>query len=1371
MPDATTNGQFEPFEPFVSLRDLFAANAEIQTLRRERKDPLKPTIEIYLARVRATGVVLAAGSERRAAQSVLDYWSGVLAREGGAFEDVVLDEFNEQRVSELPDDKNPYRGLAPFREDDSRLFFGRQSIVKRACERLVKQRWLSVVGASGSGKSSCVMAGIVPALRQRAVPGSDVWRYFPPIVPGANPLAALWRLLNQARLLPPEMQRDDVTHALRTNAQYLLSLMPADTPVLIVVDQFEEIFTLCPDEAERVAFADALLALSSSAGARHTVIVTMRTEFLDNLARLPALQERFEDATTERMRALNAAELREAIEAPAQAIGLRFEPQLLDRIIDDAVGESEALPLLQVLLMELWKRREHNLITRDSYERIGGWRAALTVAADSFYKDLSVDEQELTRHVLLRVVRPGEGDSFDSKRVTRAELASIGRPPDAIDAVLRKLVAAGLLRESDSPIAEERQFEISHEALVRNWLNFRRWLNAERAALQQRNKIADAALVWRSSGKHSSVLLRGVVLQEALRSRTTLQRQGLGLGREENRFLDVSLQRARLRRLAWWASALAAIIVAVVWISHDRMMRGRAEKLASQALEDERFATAGRLATLARQFSAERLDLSLLLSLTAYHVKPTPEVESALLSGIQQSTYLERFFPTSKVSKSPLIALSRLSNRHELMAAHADGTVARWDVNTSNVVFLRRQEDGDEYTSAVFSADGRWLARVKAHHEVTVVDLTNDRVVDSFKSEFVSGLELSESGRLLAMTHWVTPQKRNVTAIQTSVREVQKQRTLRTADSSHSIARADASAFSPDERWLITAGTRQMTALIVRTGETVPFEEPVGLESSTPTALAVSPDGRLLAGGDSGGRITMWSMDTHRIVLRPWVHHIGPVRTVAFTADGRSLVTAGADNVLTLSPIRAWRPGLEYQRLNQSRLTGHGGSVLQLVAGRESFVSAGEQSIVLWRVNARVILERPLDHSPTRGYTAAMSTDGSAIVARASTAQESSAVWVRNSAGKYIAERLVLPPAETGRLDRGGHEALMPALAVSGSGRVVAYGDGTAGFQVSWRTPARRFEHALSAPARVSCLALNVEGTRLAVGMVDGSVQIWTLSQDSDRPTAKPLRQAVRAHTAVVRTLAFDRRGRLLSGTADSRLIAFDTSGHVMDAWRTAGEDASESIPDGADGMQTRDMPGVLGLAVDLRSGKFVTISDGNALTLWNANHAIQPIEPSLRQVNLQGVSISPDATRLAGGIGNAALSLWAVSSSKAGGTATTAAESSPRIVPLGSLRSTSRSQTWLFDRLEVLGFTVDGSDLVSMGTGPIRLWDVRVDSWRRIACDIANRDLTQGEWDRYVGDNKKWMSTCGRSTAPEFSASARRWTRVSDKSAARVQP
>ncbi len=556
-------------EPFLSLTSIRDTHRELLQRRRLEEDSTSFFADVltFMQRAQLGGMYLDSDNDRWAVQNLIDYWDNQLYHaQIDAPEETLLAEFRPEMQPEIPDDKCPYVGLDAFHLNDNSFFFGREALIKDLLDQVLVHRLIAVTGPSGSGKSSVVLAGLLPRLQAGALPGSETWHYYPPLVPGAAPLAHLVELLKPADLADASSWTIENIRKLRHDPEHLTRMVDAahaETAVL-TIDQFEETFTLCQDESERDAFFNNLLHLAQSDGAPHRLILTMRTDYEIRLDAIPPLQALFKRGET-RVTSMNAAELRDAIEKPALPIGLKFDDELIDAIIREILGEPAALPLLQFALLKLWDNREKNRITWEVYRRIGGVMAALENTAEEVYKSFIPEEQITSRRLMLRLVQPSQGLEVTRARVRRHVLYQAGEAQDRVDRVLQKWVDAHLIRLTEGETPEDDQLEVAHEALVRNWPRLVGWLDKERVRLRQRQRLTTQAEHWTENGRDPGLLLRGSALLEAQQYEefNTLEKAFISASLEEREREEIEKERLRKRDRRF---SLALAILAVLSI-------------------------------------------------------------------------------------------------------------------------------------------------------------------------------------------------------------------------------------------------------------------------------------------------------------------------------------------------------------------------------------------------------------------------------------------------------------------------------------------------------------------------------------------------------------------------------------------------------------------------------------------------------------------------------------------------------------------------------------------------------------------------------------------------------------------------------------
>jgi serine/threonine protein kinase/WD40 repeat protein len=443
---------------------------------------------------------------------------------------------------------NPYKGLRAFQEADAADFYGREALVDQLLTELDDSRelhrFLAIVGPSGSGKSSLVKAGLIPAIKRGALPGSQNW-YVLEMQPGPRPLEELEIGLiglatDPVAGLREQLERDE--HGLFRAARIVLP--KDDTQLLLVIDQFEEIYTLVEDGQRIKHLMDLLHAAATDPRSRLRIVITIRADFYDR----PLMFRGFGDLVSERHLSvvpLSSEELTSAIVSPAKAVGVSVTSDLIAEIVADVVEQPGALPLLQYAMTELFDRREDGSIKRGGYEAIGGVFGALGKRSEEVYSALSSESQEIARQLFLRLVTLGEGTEDTRRRVLRTEITSLWEEPAAAGMVIEAFGSSRLLSFDHDPISRDPTVEVAHEALIAEWERLRRWLDQSRADVRLQRLLSSAASEWTASDGDPSFLLRGTRLDqfEAWAARTEI-----ALTQLERDFLDASLAERRARQ-------------------------------------------------------------------------------------------------------------------------------------------------------------------------------------------------------------------------------------------------------------------------------------------------------------------------------------------------------------------------------------------------------------------------------------------------------------------------------------------------------------------------------------------------------------------------------------------------------------------------------------------------------------------------------------------------------------------------------------------------------------------------------------------------------------------------------------------------------
>lgn len=820
---------------------------------------------------------------------------------------------------------NPYKGLRPYQEADANDFFGRESLVNTLIHRVSAARFLAVVGPSGIGKSSVVKAGLLPALRQGAIPGSENW-YIAEMVPGAHPFEELEQALSSVAVNPPasliEPMEKDARGLLRT----IRRILPAEEGVqlVLIIDQFEELFTLVENEDRRKHFLESLLVAVSAPRTPLRVIVTLRADFYDRPLQYQPLAAWFKQHT-ELVLPLTRDELMWAIQEPAQRLGVRLEDGLVAEIIADVNEQPGALPLMQYALTETFAARRSGWMTRQAYTIIGGVLGAMTRRADEIYRGLSPDEQELVRQIFLRLVTVGEGTEDARRRVRLAELHEIAVELELADgrvsALLEIFGAARLLTFDRDPATREPTVEVAHEALLRRWDGLQRWLNEYRDDIRLQRQLASAAADWEAAGRDEGFLLHGAKLSQY---EAWQQEAKLPLMVHERTFLETSLsyqrtkekeeadrrrreletaqhlaalerQRAqeqahaasRLRRRAWWlAGALAiASVLAVLTLFAGRQALKNEEIAERSALVSQSLALASG-AQAAR--ADDNHDLALALALAANEIEQPPAFVERTLYEIAMAPGTVRQIVGGGGWRWAMDA--HPGNR--IAASGADDMIViLWDYTTGEEIMRLEGEHSDSIGGVRFTPDGRFLLSGAYDDWMILWDIQSGNPVRRMLNPTgdVNGLDISPDGRL---------------AVAGTEYGIATLWDLETGDQVGALTHNPELqilpvAFGPDGR-LVATGAEDGTIIIWDVAKQTPVHRLDGIESGGVVfGLDFSPDGQLLAVAGQSDAIRLFDVRTgEQVGVLPG--HPDWVFDVDFSPDGSQLVVGTRDGAVML---------------------------------------------------------------------------------------------------------------------------------------------------------------------------------------------------------------------------------------------------------------------------------------------------------------------------------------------------------------------------------------------------------------------------------------------------------------------------------------
>jgi DNA-binding SARP family transcriptional activator/tRNA A-37 threonylcarbamoyl transferase component Bud32 len=678
------------------------------------------------------------------------------------------------------DIRNPYKGLRPFLEADAGDFFGREAFIESLLDRMsltAGARFIAVVGASGSGKSSVVRGGLVAAIRRGAIEGSDRW-FVTEMVPGHHPLEELDAALMRVAIRPPAGLLARLESGPRGLVEVVDAILPEGTELLLVVDQLEEVFTLTESEDDRALLLESLRVATAEPSSRLRVVATLRADFYDRPLRYPRIGQLLA-STTEVLSALTPEELERAIVRPAERAGLSIDGGVVPQIAADVAEQPGALPLVQYALTELYDRREEGRLTLEAYRDIGGVGGALAASAEHLYATRQPAGRNAVRQLFLRLVTLGEGAADTRRRVTRSELSTLEVDASTMDSALHAYGRHRLLTFDRDPATREPTVEVAHEALLSAWERLGGWIDKAREDVRINRRLSDAAHEWERNGREPSFLLSGSRLEqfESWGSATNL-----ALGLEERGYLSASvarrdeeraaedartlrermLERRSVKRLQALVVALTAAALVAGTLTAIALNRNASAQRASRVAAARELLTAA-----AANFEIDR-QFAILLGLEA--ARTTQDVDGTVLPEVEQ--FLRRAAPavaidTTLILGSAIRGGSATPDGSAIALVDEAGSVGVWDLrNGSRILALPSDTvcdssgcpevfwvslSDDAHLLATGDGDGLvHLWDLRSGREVVTVSTDTTAFAATFGGPLARPAALSPDGRLLA---------------------------------------------------------------------------------------------------------------------------------------------------------------------------------------------------------------------------------------------------------------------------------------------------------------------------------------------------------------------------------------------------------------------------------------------------------------------------------------------------------------------------------------------------------------------------------------------------------------------------------------------
>lgn len=1144
---------------------------------------------------------------------------------------------------------SPYRGLSAFQIDDAPLFFGREVLTEKLRLRFKAlyaapdaTRLLAVLGPSGSGKSSVARAGLLAALAAHPLPGPQAVRRIA-IKPGEHPLRTLALALQPPSVepsSPPDLaaQRkfiEDLGQPNKRDEFDGLTLWAANlpdaaaSPLVLLVDQFEEVYTACRDPSERDAFVGLLLHAAGDRARHVAVLLTLRSDFLGETHRQHPELNRLVAEQAVIVPAMSRDELRRAIVEPAIRAGMPIDETTVELLLMESRGSEGALPLLEFALTRIWEGLLTGRPAGATLRDIGGIGGALASTAKGVYSALSEPEQVIARRALVRLVQLGEGTRDTRRRAPIGQLGGRGDREADVLAVMRKFAVDNARMVTLSSRAGETVAEVTHETLFDHWTELRSWIDEGRADRRFHDRVAESARLWNEDRSRSGRLWRppDLDLLRAFRARRiedlstldeaffTAAEQAQGAELTEKR------QRARFLRLGLaLVSVLLAITVGIAGYAVKQQRAAAHERDHAEQRELDMVVEQGRQLLLGKdaraiealvrlQHAQARGSRSPMLShLLAEAARPLDALRLVLPGHSAEVTVVSyspdgRRIATSNLNQlriwdaesgklmlTPMCLMTNFTsvayspNGRRIVTGGKDGTAQVLDAQSGELLNTL-QGHFSPVTSASYSPDGRCIVTSSEDQTARVWDARSRRVLTTLQghSSFVSSASYSPDGR------YIVTSSGDKTA---RIWDAQSGRTLITL-LGHSAPVTSAN-YSPDGRCIVT-GSRDQTARVwnAQSGQLL---HTLQSHSSSVHSASYSPDGRRIVTSSGDHTARVWDAQSGQL-LYVLQGHSSSVHRASYSPDGRWIVTSGTNQT-----VQVW--DTKSGQLLTS-LQGHGASITSVnysPDGRRIVTGSVDQTARVWDAQSGRLLTT-LQGQATAINSVSHSPDGSSIVI--GSAEQNPRVW----------------SAQTGQLltTLYGHSSGVTSASYSPDGRriVTSSLDQTArvwdaqsgALLITWRGHS----------AGVTSARFSPDGSHIVTASWDQTAQVW------DARNGQLLTSLV-GHSSFVNSASYSPDGRrIVTGSGDQTARIWDAQSGELLTTLTGHLSAVTSATYSPDGR------------------RIVTSSGDQTARIWDAQSGQLLTALVGHSSGVNSASYSPDSRRIVTGSGDQTARIWDV--------------------------------------------------------------------------------------------------------------------------------
>ncbi|WP_427157181.1 eIF2A-related protein [Aliinostoc sp. HNIBRCY26] len=1207
---------------------------------------------------------------------------------------------NQQKPTALDLKICPYRGLKAFSEEDAQYFYGRESLTQQLIAHITHQSFLAVVGASGSGKSSVVQAGLTAQLRLgKQIPNSDSW-LIKTIRPGARPLEALARRLGdvkagtqgrrgageaeEARVQGRRGAGEEMEERTMPNPQSPIPSPQSPVPnpllleamlyqgvegfvywlrsrpepvVVLVIDQFEELFTLAPTE-DRQRFLELVLGAIEYASDKFKLVLTLRADFISPCLEVPQLANLLQQSSVLVPPALSDDDYRRVIINPAEQVGLKVESGLVEILLQDLNHSAGDLPLLEFVLEQLWEYRQSGELTLTAYQQqIGGIKGALERKAEEVYKNLDPQAQECARWIFLSLTQLGEGTEDTRRRVLKSELVVKKYPDELVERTLAALTAAKLvvvnleeglgtgdwglgigdkveIPASPAPLhpcppaspTSPVTIEVAHEILIRHWSTLRWWLEENRSRLRSQRQIEQAAALWKQNHELSDFLLQGVRLAEAeeiyvkYTDELSLDVQNFIAACLDARQQQQLEQKKRLRQAQKAIAVISVLGIAASGFGGLAYTQQRAAQLREIAALNS--------ASEAFLLSHQQLE-SVISSIKARRelkrvFAPAEDIQITTAATFQKAMArtqeINRFFG----HQQQVNAIVFHPNGRILASASDDGTIKIWSTDGRLIENIITQS---RLTAIAFSPNGKYLAVASADYSLKIYAFDTGclspnciKIIQNIPvhTNVITDIIFSPDSSMIATS-----------SFDATIKLWRVDGKLINTWIAHN-GWVNSITFSPDSK-IIASGGEDKLLKLWRTDNGQLIQTLPGHTASI-TSVKFSHDGKYLVTGSRDQTIKLWNEQGK--LIQTLIGHNNQVNHVDFSLDSQIIVSASADET-----IKLWR--LDGKLIKT--ISGHGEQVqdVKFSPNSQYIASASrDKTIRLWQVKPEITSAlnnvQDLQFSPDGKIFVSAGWDGKVTI------------WRR--------KQIVNASQLTTFL---AHRDIIQTVRISQNGKLLATASADKTIKI-WDIQTQKLLQTLKGHQdRVTSISFSPDNQTIVSGSADKTIKIWQLSNGH-------LLRTITGHHDVVNTVNFSPDGQILATGSDDKTIKlwqvtdgkllqnlqghglaiasvkFSPNGKILASASWDNTIKIWQIPDGKlIQTLTGHTDGVTSISFTADSQILASGSADNTIKFWEITNGKLLTTLSGNSEKVNSVSLSPDGKLLVSGGENSGVTLW----------------------------------------------------------------------------------------------------------------------------------